>query len=179
MHHGQSYNGEVSIRLCTTDSLQVEISHKAAHQNTIELCSDEGQTGLIGGLCKGLVLHCQGPEGQSVLTEEARQRARPILDGKLSSVCLQEHAEESVQAATRLADNQQRISFEHSCTHLIVIRLGGVILVVQVTGDLQPAALAGGDPEVAAASIKNDFEVLRGSAEAHYSIILQEISRPI
>ena len=44
---------------------------------------------------------------------------------------------------------------------------------MEVAGDVEEGALGGGNPEVGAASVKDDEEFLGRSAEANFSVILR------
>lgn len=49
-----------------------------------------------------------------------------------------------------------------------------MILVVQITGYAEPATLGGWHPEVGAASVKDNKELLFGRPESDLSVILQQ-----
>ncbi len=57
--------------------------------------------------------------------------------------------------------------------YLISARVGSMVLVVKVTSNAEPAALRGRHPEVGAASVEDDHELLRRAPKTNLSIVLQ------
>ena len=58
-------------------------------------------------------------------------------------------------------------------TDLVSSRVGSVILVVKITSEAEPTTLRGGPPQIGTASVENDHEVLRRTAEPNLPIVLQ------
>ena len=78
-----------------------------------------------------------------------------------SELCMMETAAPATDRCARQA------------THLVGRRLGGVILIVQVAGDVEEAAVRRWHPQVGAASVKDDLEFLRGGPQPDFAIILR------
>jgi len=81
-------------------------------------------------------------DGYDVLAKETTRGTRPILNRKGGSI-------DNVGAA-----------------------LVGVVLAVQIAGDLQETALGAGDPQVAGAGIKDDLEALGWGTNGDGTIVL-------
>lgn len=64
------------------------------------------------------------------------------------------------------------VAVVHQPPHLVRAGATCVVLVVQLAGDLQDAALGGGYPQVAAAGVEDDTKGLRGCPQRDLAVIL-------
>mmetsp|Transcript_20840 Transcript_20840/g.53798 ORF Transcript_20840/g.53798 Transcript_20840/m.53798 type:complete len:473 (-) Transcript_20840:47-1465(-) len=110
--------------------------------DTVELGGNESDAGLLGHLSEDLVLHSEAAYSDGVLGEETLRGARAVLNGEGGSV-------------------------GNVCGALVV-----VVLVVEVTSDLEPRALLGGHPEVGGSSVGHNSELLLGRADADLNVVL-------
>ena len=114
---------------------------EAHSKDSVKFCSHKGQTRLLDCLCKPLSSHVNPSKGKSIGRDEARERARAVLDGELCSV------------------------------GLVALGLGGRVLAVQDAGDVEGAALCRRDPKIGGASVKNHVELLDRRTQPNLSII--------
>lgn len=63
------------------------------------------------------------------------------------------------------------------CAHLVGSGMVGVVLAVDVAGEAEDGALAGGHPEVGGPSVKDDAERLWGTAQLDVAIILRSVAQ--
>lgn len=111
-------------------------------EDTVELGGNKGDTGLGGGLSKGLVEDVEASNGEDVGGEESLHGTASVLDGEGRSV-------DGVGG-----------------------RGGRVVLVVTLAGDVALGASRRGDPEVGGSSVEDDEEILAGGSEGDGSVVL-------
>merc|ERR1719167_955352 len=111
-------------------------------QDSVELGGDEGYSGLLDGLGEALVFNADAGHAHSVDGDESLHGAGAVLDGEVAAVL-----------------GVRR-------------RLGRVVLVVALAGDVEPSAGGGGNPQVAGAGVEDDGELLAGGSDLNLSIVL-------